>query len=83
MFNDLQNPVIETWPAVGRAMHDLQETGPLRVGVSGAGGTVYGIYADVDAAIRAGGVVGTMWRTHVGVTLGRGDARPAVQDLGG
>jgi 4-diphosphocytidyl-2-C-methyl-D-erythritol kinase len=83
MFNDLQNPAIDAWPILGQAIGDLEATGPLRVGLSGSGGTVFGIYENVDAASRAGDAVGTRWRTHVGITLGREDARPAVRNLGG
>jgi len=82
MFNDLQEPVLEGWPIVRDAVRSVRETGPVRVGVSGSGGAVFGVYADRSEAERAGEILGSEWRTHVGVTLGRTEAEPVIHNLG-
>ena len=79
MFNDLQASVLEGWPVVGEAIRALRDTEPLRVGVSGSGGAVFGLYPDRAAAKQVGEVVRKKWRIHVGRTLGRAEARPTVR----
>jgi 4-diphosphocytidyl-2-C-methyl-D-erythritol kinase len=79
MFNDLQAAVLEGWPVVGEAIRTLRDTDPLRIGVSGSGGAVFGLYPDRAAAEQVGEVVRDTWRIHVGRTLGRAEALPTVR----
>ncbi len=51
--NDFQPLVEETTPIVARASQLLADTAPLAQSMSGSGSTVYGIYDDRTAALRA------------------------------
>ncbi|MDA0337100.1 MAG: 4-(cytidine 5'-diphospho)-2-C-methyl-D-erythritol kinase, partial [bacterium] len=51
--NDFQPLVEETKPIVARASQLLADTAPLAQSMSGSGSTVYGIYDDRTAALRA------------------------------
>lgn len=53
MVNDLEPAAVRLCPAVGALREEIQATGPLAVGMSGSGPTVFGVYADADEARTA------------------------------
>lgn len=78
-FNDLQPIVVEGWPVVADVLADLATTGPLRAAVSGSGAAAYAVYPNRRSAEAAAAAIGKRWWTHVGTTVGRACARPAVE----
>lgn len=53
LVNDLEPAAIRLCPPVGRLLAALRATGALGVGMSGSGGTVFGVYPSMDDARRA------------------------------
>lgn len=53
IVNDLEPAAIRLCPAVGALREEIQATGPLAVGMSGSGPTVFGVYAGADEARTA------------------------------
>lgn len=48
--NDLEAPAVRVCPALARAREALRAVGALAVGLSGSGGTLYGVFGDLPAA---------------------------------
>lgn len=55
LVNDLEPAAIRLCPPIGRWMTRLRSAGALGVGLSGSGGTVFGVFPDASAAEAAAG----------------------------
>ena len=53
MVNDLEPPVIERRPEIGRIISALRRAGASHAAMSGSGSAVFGLFSSRDAAIRA------------------------------
>jgi len=51
--NDLEAPALRVCPALARTREALRDVGALAVGLSGSGGTLYGVFGDLPAAHEA------------------------------
>ena len=75
VHNDLQDAARRLCPPIDDALAALERTGALHVLVSGSGPTVFGLYADADAARRAAERVGGIAAEPVDPAFG--EVRPA------
>ena len=73
--NDLQPVVVKRWSEVGRVLETLRRTRSLHAAVTGSGAAVFAIFPDAEAARTAARGLNEGWRTHVGRTLTREEAR--------
>lgn len=73
--NDLEPVVVGHWPQVAEALSALDRDEALRVGVTGSGSAVFGLYPDRVRAARAADRLAGRFRCHVGITLARTAAR--------
>lgn len=69
--NDLEPIVVRGWPEVAAALGALDRDRALRVGVTGSGSAVFGLYPTQARARDAASRLGRGYRVHVGVTVGR------------
>jgi 4-diphosphocytidyl-2-C-methyl-D-erythritol kinase len=53
MHNDLEDPVLEAYPVIGRIKERLREGGARGVLMSGSGSAVFGVFDDEQAALRS------------------------------
>jgi 4-diphosphocytidyl-2-C-methyl-D-erythritol kinase len=53
LHNDLESAALRLCPAIGRLRRRLEALGPLAVGMSGSGATLFGIFPDLAAARHA------------------------------
>ena len=74
LVNDLEPAAIRLCPPVGRLLAALRATGALGVGMSGSGGTVFGVYPSMDDARAAAERLRS--KTETGGRVG-GRERPA------
>ena len=75
VHNDLQDAARRLCPPIDEALAALQATGARHVLVSGSGPTVFGLYADLDAASEAARAVGGIAAEPVDAAFG--EVRPA------
>lgn len=61
--NDFTEPVCGKFLEIRNALVALKDTGALFADMSGSGATVFGIYEDTDAALRAKKVLDETWKT--------------------
>ncbi len=78
--NDLEPVVVRGWPEVAAALAALDRDAALRVGVTGSGSAVFGLYPTGSRARDAASRLGPGYRVHVGVTVGRPAAGLEVVD---
>ena len=73
--NDLEAPVVERHPEIGRIRDALREAGARAAAMSGSGSTVFGLFADeAGARAAASGLARAGWRTALTATAGRDEA---------
>lgn len=76
LHNDLEPVVVRYRPRVAAALEALGRDGALRVGVTGSGSAVFGLFPDRARAMQATGRLDGRFRYHVGTTLPRSVAAP-------
>ena len=79
MTNDLEEAVVSGWPEVGEGLRILRSSGSVHASLSGSGGASYAVFEDPRAARRVAAGLPKDWFVHVGETLQRRAARPAVE----
>lgn len=53
IVNDLESAAVRLCASIGGLRREIQATGPIAVGMTGSGPTVFGVYADEEAAREA------------------------------
>lgn len=62
LHNDLERPVFARWPQLARLKADLLELGAEGAAMSGSGSSIYGIFAEHEAARAAAAILRRRWR---------------------
>jgi 4-diphosphocytidyl-2-C-methyl-D-erythritol kinase len=78
--NDFERVIFDIEPEMKRASDALLSAGAVKTLLAGSGSTVFGIFDDLDARVRASGVIKAEagWRVFPCVTISRNDYLRAV-----
>lgn len=60
-INDLEQPVLEAYPEIGRIKGLLTQQGAVMSAMSGSGSTVFGLFRSAAEAQKAAGSMGSYW----------------------
>jgi 4-diphosphocytidyl-2-C-methyl-D-erythritol kinase len=72
-WNDLEPTCLQLFPRLAEVYNRLQAAGAIQVRLSGSGGTVYALFANVQAAERAGSAIPVDFSWISARTLGRSE----------
>ena len=80
--NDLEPPVVQHHPTIGRIKQALVDAGAVYAAMSGSGSAVFGLFERLDAARRtAADLSGPGWMVLVTRTLSRGEYGAKTRSL--
>ena len=82
VHNDFEDTVIQRYPVIGALKEGLLEAGAALALMSGSGSTVFGLFKDRPAAVRAAGRFSGHWSRVVETLTSAGTAKSAAGSKG-